>query len=84
LRWAWAVAFLAGGWFIYSAGSGSMLLAGRLLVALAGLLWLLAPMVTVEGCLNPKGRTVELYDVHPRFKQPVEHGPVSEITQPAR
>jgi hypothetical protein len=83
LRWAWAVAFLAGGWIIYGAGSGSMLLAGRLLVALAGLLWLLAPVVTVEGCLDPKGRTVELYDVHPRFKAAVEHGPVSEIAESA-
>jgi len=84
LRWAWVVVFLAGGWIVHGAGSGSMLLAGRLLAVLAGLLWLMAPMVTVEGCLDPNAGTVELYDVHPRFKAAVEHGPVGETTQPAR
>jgi len=83
LRWAWVVAFLAGGWIVHGAGPGSMLLAGRVLVAVAGVLWLLAPLVTVEGHLDPKGGTVELYDVHPRFKTAVEHGPVRETTQPA-
>ncbi len=84
LRWAWVVALLAGGWIVRGAGSGSMLLAGRVLVAVAGVLWLLAPWVTVEGCLDPEGGTVELYDVHPRFKAAVEDGPVRETTQPAR
>lgn len=83
MRWAWVVAFLAGGWIMHGADSGSMLLAGRVLVALAGVLWLLAPWVTVEGCLDPKGGTVELYDVHPRFKTAVEHGPLREPIQPA-
>jgi hypothetical protein len=84
VRWAWVVAFLAGGWLVRGAGSGSVLLAGRVLVVLAGVLWLLAPWVTVEGCLDPEGGTVELYDVHPRFKAAVEHGPVRETNRPAR
>jgi hypothetical protein len=82
VRWAWVAAFLAGGWIVHGAGSGQVLLAGRLLVALAAALWLLAPMVTVEGSLDLEGGTVELYDVHPRFKAAVEHGPVRETTQP--
>jgi hypothetical protein len=54
LRWAWVVALLAGGWIVRGAGSGSMLLAGRVLVAVAGVLWLLAPWVTVEGAWIPR------------------------------
>jgi len=81
MRWAWVVAFLAGGWMLHGAGSAAMLL-GRVLVALAGVLWLLATLVTVEGCLDPEGGTVELYGVHPRFKAAVEHGPVRDTTQP--
>lgn len=83
MRWAWVTAFLAGGWMLHGAGSESMLVGGRLLVALAAVLWLLAPLVTVEGCLDPKGGTVELYDVHPRFKAAVEHGTVDDTTHPA-
>ena len=50
LRWAWAAVLLAGVALAGGAGSGSpwMLAAGRVLVALAGVLWLLAPWVTVE------------------------------------
>jgi hypothetical protein len=74
MRWAWVVAFLAGGLIVRGAGSGSMLLAGRGLVVVAGALWLLASLVTVEGRLDRERGTVELYDVHPRFKAAVEHG----------
>jgi hypothetical protein len=83
MRWAWVVAFLAGGWLMHGAGSATMLL-GRVLVGVAGVLWLLASLVTVEGCLDREGGTVELYDVHPRFKEAVEHGPARDTTtQPA-
>jgi hypothetical protein len=78
MRWAWVVAFLVGGWIMHGGGSGSMLFAGRALVALAGLLWLFAPWVTVEGCLDREGGTVELYDVHPRFKTAVEGEPLCD------
>jgi hypothetical protein len=82
LRWVWAVVLLAGVALTGAAGSGSpsMLAAGRVLVALAGVLWLLAPWVTVEARVDPDGGTVELYDVHPRFKAAVEQGPARETT----
>jgi hypothetical protein len=72
MRWAWLAAVLPGGW-IAGAASGAMLLAGRGLVAVGAVLWLLAPLVTVEGRLDRERRIVELYDVHPRFKAAVEH-----------
>jgi hypothetical protein len=74
MRWAWVAAFLPGGWILHGAGSGAILLAGRGLVAVAGVLWLLASLVTVEGRLDRERGTVELYDVHPRFKAAVENG----------
>jgi len=82
LRWAWAAVLLVGVSLTGGAGSGSpsLLAAGRILVALAGVLWLLAPWVTVEARLNPEGGTVELYAVHPRFKAAVEHGPARQTT----
>jgi hypothetical protein len=82
LRWGWAAVLLAGVSLTGAAGSGSpsMLAAGRVLVALAGVLWLLAPWVTVEARLDPVGGTVELYAVHPRFKAAVEHGPARQTT----
>jgi hypothetical protein len=83
MRWAWVAAFLAGGWVLHGAESGSMLLAGRGLVAVSGMLWLLASLVTVEGRLDRERGTVVLYDVHPRFKAAMEHGTVaSTAAQP--
>jgi len=61
-----------------------MLVAGRVRLALAGVLWLLAPWLTVEGRLDPEGGTVELYDVHPRFKAAVEHGPARQTARAGR
>jgi hypothetical protein len=81
MRWAWLAAFLPGGWMVHATGSGWMLLGGRVLVVVAGLLWLLAPLVTVEGRLDRERGTVELHDVHPRFKAAVEHGAVVAIPQ---
>ena len=80
LGWAWVVVFLLGVSIVGAAGSPSMVAAGRVLVALAGVLWLLAPWVTVEARLDAEGGTVELYDVHPRFKAAVEHGPARQTT----
>jgi hypothetical protein len=83
MRWTRVMALLAGGWILHGAGSESMRLGGRVLVVLGAVLWLLAPLVTVEGCLDPRSGTVELYDVHPRFKAAVEHGTVRDTTHPA-
>lgn len=85
LRWAWVAAFLPGVAIVRGPGatgaSPSMLLAGRILMAIAAVLWLLAGRFTVEARWYPQDRTVELQDVHPGFKAAVEHGLTREPAQ---
>jgi hypothetical protein len=77
LRWAWVAAFLPGVSIVqgpFAVGtSPSTLLTGRILMAVAAVLWLLAGRFTVEARWYPKNGTVELQDVHPSFKAAVEH-----------
>jgi hypothetical protein len=85
LRWAWVAAFLPGVSIVRGplaiGASLSMLLAGRILMAVAAVLWLLAGRFTVEARWHPKNGTVELQDVHPSFKAAVEHWLASEPAQ---
>jgi hypothetical protein len=85
LRWAWVAAFLPGVSIVrgpFAIGAPlSMALAGRILMAAAVVLWLLAGRFTVEARWYPRDGTVELQDVHPSFKAAVEHWLANEPAQ---